>query len=58
MGALLYSVQYLHTQVALCEGKALTFVLIKSCFPELKKQNSFLIPIVAPSLLHLPHDPS
>lgn len=44
-------------QVAFCEGKALIFVLIKSCFPELKNQNSFLIPIIAvPSILHLAHD--
>ena len=44
-------------QVAFCEGKALIFVLIKSCSPELKNQNLFLIPIrAAPSLLHLARD--
>lgn len=44
-------------QVAFCEGKALIFVLIKFCFPELKNQNSFLIPVTAaPSPPHLACD--
>lgn len=43
--------------MAFCEGKALIFVLIKFCFPELKNQNSFLIPVTAaPSPPHLACD--
>lgn len=44
--------------MAFGEGKAVIFfVVIKSYFPELKNQNSFLVPIIAaPNLLPLACD--